>query len=591
MQKSRLTLQRARAERREMVRQYVGSHWADEGSKQAVPVNLISLYCQIVARQMISKNPRVLLSVFDKKAKPSVRAMQGWCNREIEAQYLSMTLERVVIDAFFSVGICKVALATPADSALRGYNQLTGQAFAARVDLDDFVYDIHCKDFAEAGYIGHRYRAPLEIIKDSSLYSKARKELSPSANSPYNLDGDERIGVLGRGYYTQEEEFEDFVDLWEVYIPRKRLILTLADDGMTGATTIASREALREQEWLGPDCGPYHFLSYLTVPGNAMPKGPIQDVIDLHLQVNRHYRKLDNMASRIKENIFVRGGADADGKRVLDSNDGDILKVDSPEGIKQVIWGGPNPALLAFADHLKNLFDFMAGNLSIMGGLAPQSKTASQDRMLNENSARGVQAMQESTITFVSSVLKAMCWYWHHDPFKVMKTKYSPPGLPEFETVIAVHPAGTQSPDGQPLLTRDVKFEDLDIKVDPYSLQHQTPQERLAGLNQVVQQIIMPMMQLLQQAGIMFDVNTYLNKIAELMDMPDLQDIISTQEPPEVESAGPSHQAGMGVMPQETTRNYVRESTSNNTQGKEQAGLQALAGMGNGQMPSLNGEN
>ncbi len=51
---------------------------------------------------------------------------------------------------------------------------------------------------------------------------------------------DERIGLLGRTTLAGEtEEYEDFVDLWEVYLPRHKLVLTLVDDQLTGAGPIA----------------------------------------------------------------------------------------------------------------------------------------------------------------------------------------------------------------------------------------------------------------------------------------------------------------------------------------------------------------
>src|SRR5207253_775171 len=142
--------------------------------------------------------------------------------------------------------------------------------------------------------IGHRYRAPLEVIRNSKIYSKGRKDLSPSTDTAYNLEGDERISMIGRTYLGMDsEEFEDFVDLWEVYLPRHRMVLTLIDDQLTGAsktgmTNGSPADALRAQHWLGPETGPYHLLSYGMVPGNAMPKAPIMDLIDLHIFANQN---------------------------------------------------------------------------------------------------------------------------------------------------------------------------------------------------------------------------------------------------------------------------------------------------------------
>lgn len=585
MKRSRLVLERFRTERRLMVQQYVGHHWSEEGTSEKVPVNLISLYISVVGRNLIAKNPRVMLATFDRGLKPTVSAMQAWANKEIEHMRLQETLQRVVVDALFSIGICKVALATPADAASMAWNLGAGEPFAERVDLDDFVYDIHARDFSEVAYIGHRFRVPLQSVKDSNLYHKSRKDLTASDDPLYNQESDERISVLGRGTYGGIEEFEDMVDLWEIFLPRHRLVVTLADDQLSGAATAPGqeKEPLRVQPWLGTETGPYHILSMGIVPGNAMPKGPIQDLIDLHEAANKAYRKVVRMSERTKELTAVQGGAMEDGSRVMQADDGDLLRLDNPDKIKQFVMGGQAlQGVIAWATTAKDLFAYCAGNLDMMGGLSPQSKTAAQDKLLAENSTRALADMQDRTISFTSQAIKALCWYWWHDPFKVQKSKHALPGLPNLQMQRQVTPAQRQQG----------RFEDLDITVDPYSMQHNTPQSRMAALNQVVTTIVMPMMQLLVQQGISFDINAYLQKIAAYMDMPDLAEIITIQDVPTPDvSTGASKER---KMPLQTERTYNRTNTPSQTRESSDRNLVAtmfghnLGGNPNGQ-PQQNG--
>ena len=555
MRRSRQALKRFREERREAVRQFVGNHWSEEGTKEKVPLNLLALYVQIVGRALVAKNPRVMLSTFDRALKPTVSAMQAWANREIERMKLADTLQRVVIDSLFSVGVCKVALATPADAGNVGWGLAAGQPFAERVDLDDFVFDVHARDFHSCSFIGHRYRVPLELVKESKLYSKARKDLAASSDPDYNVEGDERIKNLGQGDFgAGEEEFEDMVDLWEVYLPRHRVVLTLADDQLTGPSEGRRLEPLREQPWVGPYCGPYHVLAMNVVPGSAMPKAPIQDLIDLHEAANRAYRKMIRMCERTKENTFVAGGALEDGSRIQKADDGEIIRVDRPEAIKQVVSGGTAiQQVLAVATVLKDLFSFMGGNLELLGGRGPQSKTATQDTMLNQSAQAGLADMQARAIDFVAETVKSLCWYWWHDPYNVQRATHSPPGMPGMSYERRVTPE----------MRRRGKFEDLGVQVDPYSMQYQTPQSRLQFISQLVQQTVIPMMPLMVQQGVAFDINAYLKKIGEYADQPDLPDILTIQEPPEG-AAGGGHPAE-GRMPQSTERRYVRENMPGRT--------------------------
>jgi hypothetical protein len=564
--KARLVLKRPREERRAMVRQYVGRHWSEEGALERVPVNLLSLYVQIIGRNLIAKNPRVMLSTFDKSLKPTLSAMQVWANQQVERMDLAGTLRRVVVDALFSIGVTKVALADPSQSAAVGWSVPAGAPMCEQVDLDDLVYDVHARDFRECSYVGHRYRVPLDVVKDAKLFGKARLKLEPATHGQFNAEGDERIGVLGATTYANSDRgFEDYVDLWEFYLPRLRQVVTVADDHLIGAQEGVNQEALAVKGWIGPECGPYHFLGFGVVPGNAMPKAPIQDLIDLHEAVNQGYRKVLRTLERIKELTFVSGSATNDAERVVKGNDGEVLRVDHPDLIKQVVTAGAALGpVVTLTTSLKDLFVYMGGNLDALGGLSPQAKTLGQDKLLSENSSRTVMDMQETTITHVSDVCKSLCWYWWHDPVQVQKSVHSLPGLPAIQTVRMVNPQDRQRG----------KFEDLDIRVDPYSLQFASPETRMAKLNQVVTQIVIPMMTLLVQQGIAFDINAYLKKIAQYMDLPDLADIVTIIEASPQQTTGASNPQ-TSVKPAQTERTYNRTNTPGQTREASDRNLMA----------------
>lgn len=571
MQKARLTLRMFRSERVKAVREYVGGGWSEQGTPYPVPVNLLALYTQIVGRSLIAKNPRVMLSTFERDQKPTVSKMESWANAEIVRMNLAATLQRIVLDALFSIGIGKVALASPADSSIAGWQTPAGSPFAERVDLDDFVFDVHARSFEEVGFIGHRYRAPLDIIRDDSkTYSAARKDLTAADDAIYNLEGDERIGVMGRGYYSNMEEYDDFVDLWEIYVPRLQAVFTFESDYQSG-TVDTGKKPLRVQRWIGPATGPYSILAYGVVPGNAMPKAPIQDLLPLHVAMNQIYRKLLRQADRQKETWAVRGGSvDASG-RLAQANDGEMFQCDDPAGIVPIISTGPSAANFQFAGAVKDLFSWIAGNLDSMGGLSPQAKTLGQDQMLAANSSKAIADMQDTTVTFTTRMVSNLCWYWHHHPSKVMKTTYSPPGLPQHSITRKLTPQDR----------RQIPWSEMDVKIDPYSIQHATPQSRIAALNDVVTKIIIPLAPMLQQQGVMLDMNAYLQKMAHLADMPDLADIVTFQAPPAQEGQPtPTSGGTMPGKPPDTTRTYERISRGGDTANNRDAGRMNAASAG-----------
>ncbi len=285
-------------------------------------------------------------------------------------------------------------------------------------------------------------------------------------------------------------------------------------------------------------------------------------------------------AALMEENTFVAGSASEDGSRLLKSNDGEIIKVDHPEMVNKVVMGGPDANLFQVFGAFKELFSWLAGNLDSMGGLSPQAKTLGQDELLSQASSATIQSMQEQVVGLTRSVTSALCWYEHHHPFKTMRTQKNIPGLNRPMTIKTT-----------PQQRQQLPWEDLEIQVDPYSLQASTPQSRLQDLNQVMSQVIIPLAQQLAQQGMVPDMQTYLAKIAKYMNLPDLPEIITFQEPPSDpgQGAGASGPGGAGGPPQpaETTRNYVRRSVGGATAGGQN--LQAANAMKSNGQAQMNG--
>lgn len=566
MRASRRVLEYFRTQKRDAVKQFVGRHWSKDAAERTVPINTLARYVQVVSRALVPKNPRVMFTTKQREKQAAVSVMQEWVNERIEAMHFDQTLQRWAVDALYGLAVMKVALATPADAAMDGYVSPAGVPFAETVSLDDFVYDVGCRDFRQAAYMGHRFRIPLEVAKNLDYYdARERKKLVADEPSMMNQEGDEKIQALGQGWEAgADRDFEPMVELWEIYLPRTKRIVTLRSD--SGGVPPSDSRPLRVQEWIGPDYGPYHFLPLSIVPDNAMPKGPIMDLIDLHRYINALYRKLIEQALRQKEVLPVSGGQVDDGKHLQQASDGEMFACDNAAGIKAVSYGGPNAVNAAFSQHLMDKFSTQAGNLDLLSGASPQSKTASQDKMLNENASAGVSDMQERMVAGTAGVLRAMGWFWWNHPQEVMRTQRTAPGLPDISIERKLYPAGTVDEVGQkPGLTREGRYEDLQCRVDPYSMQYRSPQQRMQFLSQLVKEML-PLMPLLQQQGIMFDMAFYLKKVAEYADEPDVTGLFTITEPPAA-AAGGGGPGELKAPPKgDTKHEYTRQSIGQDTE-------------------------
>lgn len=568
------SLEFARSTRRNIVKEFIGAHCFEMGSPAPNPINFVALFLSIMIRTLVARHPRAMLSTFNRQIAPDVLTMEMDINRVLDEMGMAQTLQAAAKDALISVGVVKVALATPADSAMAGWNLQAGTWFAKPIDLDDWRFDPYATDLNECGWEGHRYRALLDTVRDSKIYNSNRKELTATDRQDYNAEGDERIGLMGRGRWGGEGESEDHVTLWEIYRPREKCIYTFRDDN--GRPALCSDgKPLREQDWIGPDRGPFHHLGFESIPGNAMYVGPVQRIVDMHMGANNILRKQIRQAQDQKTVLPVRGGKQSEMDTLNATPDGCAFSWEGGEPPVPIRYNGPDSQNFTLLLQLKELIDFIGGNLSLLGGRGAQSKTLGQDKMLNENAGVGVSDMQDTMVAFTTGIYKAACWYEWHNPFKTMKADYKLPGLP-----------GQSVPmQSTPRQRFQGKFSDLDIEVNACSMSGKTPQMKSQMLSAIVAELT-PLMPLLQQQGIAFDVNAFLTKKAKYDDDSDLAEIFTLREPP-VDDSGGSGGPEQPRMNPNTNREYTRNNVSSRTPQDQQRVLaEAMAGTSSGGNPA-----
>jgi hypothetical protein len=570
VERSRRQLEPFRRNRLHALRQFVGAHYSDSGAPGRVPLNLLQLATNIYLRQLVPRAPRAMVASKLPPLKPVAADMQAWLDKASEGMRLAESLRVVVMNALFSIGIMKVGEAHVGDLDILGVTHHVGQPFAEPVDLDDWVHDITAKRYDQVQFCGNRYRVPLEEALANPLFDpKARERLTAQTQFIHNETGDTRASTLAAGTAQYYEDVVDHVELWDLWLPRERLVLTLpyVDSSVGG---FADSVPLRVVEWTGPAHGPFAVLSYCDVPNNLMPAAPMQALQDLHDAVNIAWRKLLRQMERQKTITGVMGTATDDAERINRTNDGEACRLDFPDRCKELSFGGIKPENIVTATQLKDIFVYMAGNLDALGGLSPQAGTLGQDELLNKNSAAQVAEMQDRTVAFTQDVYQRLAWFWWTNPVLTYETSRDVAGI---QVPVSITPQMRQTP-----------FDRLDFKIDPYSMQHATPQSRLAAMMQLVQQVLLPALPLLQQQGIAIKWKDLLEMIGRYGDFPDLAAIVAVGPPPEMQGAAEVAQqaAEPPHAPPVTTRTNVRVSRPGMTR-QGQSDVMAQLAMGGGQ--------
>lgn len=542
-----------------------GSHYSDYPTAQIPvnpenPVNLLSLWERIMMGHLVGASPRMLVSTDDPAMRHFARPFEQWGNRQLKRMHFGDILRRWVKDALYSIGIVKCSITAPTEARFGGYEKKAGEIGLSNIDLEDWVWDMRAKKPSECWYMGHRYTALYEQVKNSKMFNAdARRKVQERDELIVNMGGDLRIGQIGRGPMINQQSYQKYVELWEIYMPLENVIVTFDADGDL-------QTPLLVQEWVGPACGPYYFLRYGDVTGNLMPKAPAMDLLDTHRSFNHLRKKCDNRASEEKT-IFAYSNQE-DAKKMEKAMDGDYVQLSNPKESGEVrVKSGPDQQVSVWATETERVFNKLTGNMDSVGGLTSVADTARQEEMMHQSSSQLVNAMSLRTVEGTQEVLNGIGWFAWKNPRIVMTSRYSPPGAPNAAAIQTKTPMDRfQQP-----------FEEIDLRIDPYSFVSPTPQAKLQLLQGVMKDFIIPLLPMFGQPGVGDMLQEYVHMVAKLSNTQELNELLEKL----VGIEGPPEQAvdGNAPAPSPEPNQTTRISRPGMTdQGHQQVLAQLMAG-------------
>lgn len=536
------------------VTQFVGHNHSDAGAEDRVSLNLIKQDILSYLRILASHNPQMLVSTRFPQLKWLAADMEAWGNWRLNEMDFERTLRRCTQNALFQIGIGTVGVTTK--QTYEGETHAFMEPFFDSVDLDDYFHDMEAKSIETLDFQGHRFKMPLDDVKNDPSFDEVRRsEVLPVGHKRSNEQGDERIKNIEQGEnLSTSDEFCPYVELCQIWLPREQLILT-CEWGEFGPAGFP----LRIAKWVGPYCGPYHLLGFAEVSGNTMFASPISDRYDLHLLINTQFNKASRQSANAKTVLAYMGQAEGDAKNIQKSSDGDILRVNHIDQLKEVGFRGADAGEFQVMMQNIGLYDRFAGNLATIAGLSSQAPTLGQEELLQSNSSAQIKDMQEAVVKFARNVIRALCWYWMNDPTQNYQGERQLDGVEELAPV-SITPQD-----------RLGNFMALNFDIEPYSLQGQTPQQKNQAIDALLQNILIPLAPLNAQQGIFPNMQGILRMKAKYMGMTDLPDCVMFQQPTQEDQ--PYNEPPK--MPSATTRTNVRVNRSSATPaGQAQVGLQ-----------------
>jgi hypothetical protein len=142
---SRSALEPFRRVRKELIKDYVGSWYAEAGAENKTLVNLINQTAKIYTVALAANNPKVLVSTPNSGNIPFARRFEVNLNKLISDMAMDQTFRAIVMDAFFCLG-CGVVMMRDTDTRFHGLLESEedvwldpGEPWFNRVSLDDLI--------------------------------------------------------------------------------------------------------------------------------------------------------------------------------------------------------------------------------------------------------------------------------------------------------------------------------------------------------------------------------------------------------------------------------------------------------------------
>jgi hypothetical protein len=557
---SRKKLGRFREEETLALKQYVGSHYGDNGADEPFPVNILEIAVTTLLQQLAAKEPQVLLLTRDPGLKATASETELAVNEMLLRMEFGDELRSYVMSALFSVGIMKVGIEPVFAADVDGETLVETDVFAQHVPFDDWVHDVTARKWCpeQVQFCGHKYRVPLDWVKKNKAFDeKARESVTAATTqSPFDSQRDDGTSTLAHGAGESfEDDFVEHVTLWDIWVPSEETMFTYSHD----ATELLTEVKLDDRRGHGP----FHLLGFNPVLNNVMPLPPVANWVDAHDLDNRMFTKLGEQASRQKTVTYVTPAAIQTGQTVIKSEDGDSIITPNPGGVKEQRFGGPDQQTLGFAGYMRDMVSYLMGNVDSMAGLGQQAGTASQEKIIKESGNQRIQAMQGQVLKSVRKIVRDIFWWMWQSPTIQLEMVATVSGV-EIPTTWPIQ----IDEFGQEMDLRDGLSADLfSVDIEPYSLQDKPPSQRLQELRMIWQQDIMPLVQMGQAQG---DVEKYLAMLSKYGDWPEVTELAILPPSgglPPVRGGGGSAQAGMSerepstadVQPGMTMRGAERE--------------------------------
>ena len=485
-------LKRYRQRYLEAVLQYAGHRYGiGSTSRPVTPLNKTKQLVDTYLRHLVAQNPQVIV----RSSNPSLQwqgdDLEIVNNKRIKSLKLNHSLNDVVFDAIFGIGISKVGLQdSDEEKELNGKIYDPGKLFVTSISPNDFCISMNSTSVDSLDFVGDR-----SLLTKQEVNRQYRGQIE--SNNPE--EGEMRPEERPSGSKNEDnKKMYDTTWVWSYYLPRENLIVVIAD---------GEEEPLEVKPWYGPEGGPYRFLRLSTIAHELLPSPIGQELYELANLIGILMRKLGIRARDLKEIPLYEDGAEADATRLTKAKDNVLTRVKDLTKIGSLKLGGNVQELMSALVFCLQRYNELGGNLDALAGLGPQSETLGQDEMLTAAANAMIDKMRQSVLEFAKEVVEQIAWYTFFDPFMDFT------GTREMNSVsdmpVKFNPEARQA-----------DYMSYNFEIEPFSMRPMSPEQEFGRMMTVMDRVIIPLAQHAQQFGMVPAVEEFSRQVSKLLRIP-----------------------------------------------------------------------
>lgn len=497
-----------RAARKETIINFAGSlQAAGDMSDKPMWGNLIQLSGIAHMVNLAYADPKYLVVPEVPIADSVAPSLQETLNRYAQLLSLGDKGRALALDSFAGWGILNV------DVGLlpRGVQKRIGQKIGPmckRVSQDNYLFDGSASSRDDILWEAHFEFVPKRLAQTYEPYL-AYNEAGTAGIREFRSTRDSQEGRLYDADRTDARAVE-MVRLVHVYFPHTEQVCTW--DAYDDQFISVQETPLLCRTWEGHHTGPYALLSMLDIPDNLIPVAKVEGVKELHFLYNELADKTAHQARQAKTNPLYEIGAQRDMDKIDGARDREKVGVANVQRFGSLSIPGPDQSVTAAQLSTYQLFKELVGNLDDTLGLGPTASTARQSELIRSATTASGAESQRRFDRCMESVAYKLAHLILNDATMKLHNRVR---VPHSEMYVDY----SWGPD----ITRNPDADDYNITIIPFGRDIRNPQQRLAQINEAIQQILMAA-QIVSQ-GVSLELDKLIEIQAKYRDLPELREL------------------------------------------------------------------